>query len=170
MNNSDVVCAPRRPAIGTCRLPPHVPGNERLSELKYHCCKLVERSILTLRAMPEPEARFLGGPRSGLPAPVVRLKDLDLEARLALRAKAPPWRPTAKDVDRYLECLSWLCWLERVPGGADAVKIITLATYGVPMWRISQRFAVSDRTVHRWRDVAFQRLTLRYWAEVERLM
>lgn len=139
-----------------------------MSDLKAACVNLVERSVLTLAAMPDPDARFRRGPGCSLPEAAVALADLDHEARLGLKPRDRGFRPSPRDVDRYLEVLGWLGWLARDSG--REVKVIVLHAFAMPAWRIAQRFRCSERTVQRWRDGGYERLVQRWWRDIDRLM
>jgi hypothetical protein len=157
----------RRPAAPVVSYEdPRARDSERFKELRAAALKLVERSILTLRALPDRDARFLANTGSGLPRPV-----RDASESYGWQETRPPrFQPTPRDVSRYLEVLGWLTWLERVYGDEDGCKVIVLTALKVPMWKIAQRMGCSDRTISRWRDIAFDRIVVQFYKEIERLM
>lgn len=142
------------------------PGSARMVELHRHCERLVERSILTLAAVPDPDSRYRRGAISSMPEPVRRaVEAYNIEETPRVRR----FVPSRADHDRYLEVLEWLNWLAGENDGKRDLKIVWLRAFGVPYWKIAQRFGRSDRTVQRWHDGAVARLFRRYWRDVDRL-
>jgi hypothetical protein len=142
------------------------PGSARMVELRRHCERLVERSILTLAAVPDPDARYRRWWVSSMPEPVRRaVEAYNIEEAPRVRR----FVPSRADHDRYLEVLGWLNWLAAGNDGPRELKIVWLRAFGVPYWKIAQRFGRSDRTIQRWHEAAISRLFRRYWIDVDRL-
>lgn len=119
---------------------------------------LLRRSILTVTAIPDPDRRYQSGPKSSIPQPA---PDPNVaygsEAAQAEIAKAARFRPTRKDLGRYMEVLGWLSWLKRQgEQGDQGVRLIVYRAHGSSWWRVAQRLKLgkSDDTARRWHDAA----------------
>lgn len=77
--------------------------------------------------------------------------------------------PDPKDMNRFLEVLSWLSWLRRENDGARDVRIITARAFGAPWWKLAMRYGKSDDTIRRWHDAAIAMITVQHWRDVDRL-
>ncbi len=141
------------------------PGAERLQELAGQCCVLIRRALKTLRAQPDRERRFLAI-GTCMPEPVRRM----LDAYELGETRAPRFQPSPKDVEIYLEVLSWLTWYEHHDAdGPRDVKIIMAIAGGAPVHKIAARHGRSEKTIKRWEAKAYAAMTLRNWQAIERL-
>lgn len=134
---------------------------------------LLRRAILTVTAIPDPDGRFLGGFKSSMPTPA---RDASVsygsEAAQADVAKAARFRPSRKDLDRYMEVLSWLSWLKRQgESGEQGVRLIVYRAHGSSWWRVAQRLKLgkSDDTARRWHDAAVTAIAYAFAARVSEM-
>jgi len=104
--------------------------------------EIVRRGILTFRALPDPDAKFLRQGRSWQVVHDAR------EAYGYASVTVRDFQPTALEIDQAMVVLTWLTWLSKQDGG-EAVKRITAWAMGLPVWRIAQRENVSEKTVNR---------------------
>lgn len=102
--------------------------------------EIIRRAILTFKALPDPDARFL---RQGHSWQIVRDAS---EAYGYAEASVKDFQPTPHEIDQAMIVLPWLSWLWEEEGG-DAVKRIIAWAMGIPMWRLAQREHVSERTI-----------------------
>ena len=127
--------------------------------------ELLERAVKTLRAVPDPDARFLRT-KSGMWPEM-------LQSVHEAYGYAPPrvrtFRPTPRDVSVYLEVLDWLGWLSTQTNGERDVKIIVAVAMGSPFFALGQRYGRSDRTLVRWHENAIASLYRRFRSEVNEL-
>lgn len=142
------------------------PGSHRFVELRAACAVLIERSLKTLRAVPDPHARFLAGPHCCLPEPIRDMRD----AYGYEEARRPKFQPSPKDISRYLEVLTTLLpYLETLPDGRRLLRVVLARAHGAPYWKIGQRLGgCSDSNVRRLWSVAIDAMTRRHWKEIER--
>lgn len=105
--------------------------------------EIIRRAILTFKAIPDHEARFLRDKGSWH-----WVRQSMSEAYGYSAASVREFQPTAYEIDQALEVLPWLAWLSEYDG-RDAVKRILAWAYGVPLWRIAQKEGVSERTASR---------------------
>lgn len=61
----------------------------------------------------------------------------------------------------------WLTWLGQQNDGERDVKILVSRAWEMPWWKLAERFCRSDDTLRRWEKNAIDRLTLRYWREID---
>jgi len=134
-----------------------------MRELHAGCAQLVRRAILTIAALPDREARFHQY-RNSMPEPV-----RDAADSYGYDAPKTRFRPTPRDVDRVLEVLSWLTWLETRNDGARDVKIIVARAFGAPWWKLAHRYGRSDDTMRRWEAGAIAAITMRFWRAIDRM-
>lgn len=113
------------------------------------CAELLRRAILTLTRVPDPDRRFLGYQNQRWE--VVRRY---IEAYGYETPKAHRFRPTPRDVEIYLDVLKWLNWLEKQTDGKTGVELITARAFGVPYWKLAQKYGKSEDTIRRWYDGA----------------
>ncbi len=136
-----------------------------MRELRRFCAELLRRSVLTLAALPDRDRRHLDAAwRSSLPEPVREASAYGYEA-----ARAARFKPSPKDISRFLEVLAWLTWLEGQHDGRRDVKIIVARAFGCPWWKLAQRFGRSDETLRRWQAGAVAAIAQRFWREVDRM-
>jgi len=149
---------------------PPVPP-ERARELLGQATVLLRRSVLTLRAVPDAERRYLASPRCSLP-PSAPTYDPTYDAE-ALRSVTPPpkFNPSRADLGRYMEVLDWLAWLKRQGEfGERGAKIIAQRALGNSFWRIAKRqYGASDDTLRRWEVAAVRTILASYWPRIEEL-
>ena len=145
------------------------PGSDKFCQLRAACAVLIERSLKTLRAVDDPHARFLRGPQCSLPEPVRDIRDCWNEADGYTAGRRPKFRPTPRDVSRYLEVLTTLLpYLESLPDGRRLLRVTLARANGVPYWKIAQRLGGgSDSNVRRLWSVAIDACTRRFWKEIE---
>lgn len=145
-------------------------SGEDLRETAGRCAVLIRRAVLTIRALPDNERRWLGGPRSPAPDPIRSLAEsYDSEAARAETARAARFRPSPADVSRCLEVLSWLTWLGRRNDGRRDVAIITARAFGTPFWKLARRYGRSDETIRRWEAGAIAAIALTFRDAIGRM-
>ena len=127
--------------------------------------ELLERAVKTLRAVPDPDGRFLRTKSGMWPEMLQSVHDA--------YGYAPPrvcaFRPTPRDVSVYLEVLDWLGWLSTQTNGERDVKIILAVAMGAPFFALAQRYGRSDRTLVRWHENAITSIYRRFRNEVNEL-
>lgn len=92
------------------------------------------------------------------------------EAQEIQARRASRFKPTALDIDRCLPVLEWMAWLGYRNDGQKEANIITAWAYGVPLWRLAQRFGCSDDTVRRWLNGAVAAIAMKFRDEIVRMM
>jgi hypothetical protein len=139
-------------------------------EIVARCHVLLRRAILTITAIPDPDARFLSGPKSSMPRPQPDPNvSYDSEAAQAELARAGRFRPTKADLSRYMEVMSWLAWLKRQgEEGELGARLIIYRAYGNSWWKCAQRLKLgrSDDTARRWCDSAVEAIALTFAADI----
>jgi hypothetical protein len=144
-----------------------MPDEEELRRLCVVAAELVETAILTDRALPDRERRWLSGPRCALPDPEPDQRlAYDSEGARDDAARAARHRPTRDDITRYPVVMGWLTWLRRQNDGGRDLQILMMRAAGAPMWRIAQQFGRSDDTIRRWETGAIATIVNRYWREI----
>ncbi len=136
--------------------------------------ELVRRAILTMAATPDPECRFLAGPRCGLPDPIHDPMDAyGYESPRSIR-----FRPTPRDASLCLEVLGWVSGLRNVDpetgrdrgdGRRDVALLIAWA-HGASDRALAERFGRTDRTIRNWRSGALTVIAFRNWQAIDRIM
>ncbi|MEM8838860.1 MAG: DUF6362 family protein [Pseudomonadota bacterium] len=132
------------------------------------CLKLIQRAILTLKAVPDPDRRYQGLRKAATfrdmdPERIVTLKEL-LDGFGPETPRVNRFRPSPRDVEIYLDVLKWLTWLQSEDRrGSD---LIVARTFGVPYWKLATRHGRSEDTVRRWHDGAIATLFKRFADEV----
>ncbi|BAQ16935.1 DUF6362 family protein [Methyloceanibacter caenitepidi] len=153
-------------------------GLDQTVELQKKCLILIDRSVLTLAALPDKERRFQRSPGSGLPEPVYTKQELDaaadFEAQLRASKGEPTrklrrFRPSPRDVGRYLDVLAWLSELWRSANGPRDVKLIIARAHGVSWWRLTHQYGRSEATLRNWHRSAVAQVLSRHWKEIDRL-
>jgi hypothetical protein len=124
------------------------------------CARLLERSVLTLRALPERDRPR--GIHNAWPTVVRDVQD----AYGYTQARMPRFRPTPHDVSVMLDVLGWISWLERQNDGRRDAQIIVARAFGISWWVIGERFRRGERTVRRWYDGAVARIYSAFSTEV----
>ena len=124
-----------------------LPTREELA----HTANRISRAILTLSVLPDKEAGFIyGGQKAAWPEIVQEVRD----AYGYSEAKRPKFRPTPRDVDDMLVVFEWLTWLKRQPDGEREFRILWSRAFGVPWWKLAERYDRGERTIQRWADGA----------------
>lgn len=131
------------------------PDRDELAET----AELLRRAVLTITHLPDREQTWLR--QYTATADVVR--ELS-EAYGYEEAKRPPFRPTARDVDRCLPVMGWLAALKNEPHGTGKrdYRIIWLRAFNCPWYKIAGRYGKADRTVQRWHDAAIAHVCVKY--------
>lgn len=142
--------------------------SERLRAMAGLAKELVRRAVLTDAALPDPDRRFLAGPRCSLPdvLPEHHLS-YDSEGARASSARAARFRPSRTDITRCPQVMAWLAWLKGENDGRRDVEIIVRRCFGTPMWKLASRFGRSDETIRRWEAGAYAAIVNRFWTELE---
>jgi len=136
----------------------HELSDDRLKQLADVCRTLLRRSVLTLRAVPDREAAWLRGPGGNWPP---ALRDAT-ESYGYDTPKVRSFHPTPRDLDRYLDVLAWLSWLQTQPMGPRDVRIIVARARDLPIWTLAQRHGCSDETIRRWEIHAIFAITFQF--------
>jgi len=105
----------------------------------------VKRAIKTLQALPDVDAKHLYSQGAAWPEFVRAVN----EAYGYNEARPPRFKPTALDIDQMEEGMGWLVWLKKQDDGERDFKLIMARAYGVPWWRLSQKFGQSEKTMRR---------------------
>lgn len=175
---SDVAADPASARAAPSR---HRPDLAQLRQLEARCRDLCYSAVRTIAALPDRERRWLYRLPSGSPDPVFSAADaarewgLDIavlqEAELMeeRRRKAARYRPTPEEIDRCLDVLGWLTWLQRERHGKAERQIIAARAYGVSYRSLAERFGRSDETIRRWESAAFRTIALHFRSELEAL-
>jgi hypothetical protein len=153
----------------TATTPP--PADVDLSELIARAHVLLKRAVLTLTALPDRELRYLCGPKSPMPEP---LPDpalaYDSDAAKDEVARAIRFRPTPKDVSRYLTVWQWIMWLKRQgEEGETGVRLIIHRAHSQRGWKAIARrthLGRSEDTVSRWYQNAVARIAVQFWQQI----
>jgi hypothetical protein len=111
------------------------------AELLIAMREIVRYAVMTLNALRDPDARYLGWSR--LPQPLIR--DV-AEAYGYSSAAVRRFHPTPQEVAQMEVVLPWLAWLRREEGEVAVRRILAWAL-GVTLWRLGQREDCSDRTI-----------------------
>lgn len=123
---------------------------------------LLERSILTLRALPDNERRFLYVVENSWPDilsdPSTGYGYTDI--------RPPKFEPLPYDVQNYLTVLDWFTWLENQNNGKRDAQIITARAYNTPWWRLASQFSRDQRTVKRWYEGAVTAIYGRFYDKI----
>ena len=110
-------------------------------ELLQAMREILRRSLMTLNAIRDPDARYRGWAQ--LPAPIVR----DVADAYGY---STPWvrkfSPSPRDIAQMEIVLPWLAWLRREEGQA-AIRRMIAWSLGVSVWRIAQREECSEATI-----------------------
>jgi hypothetical protein len=117
--------------------------NLHLEQLKL----TIRNAWLTLRMLPDPDARFRRAFGSAWTLPVVQ------EARDAYGATPASWlgTPTAHEISEMETVFDWLLWLLKVEGdvtGKISIRRIAAWSMGQPVWKMAQRERCSEKTIH----------------------
>jgi hypothetical protein len=148
------------------------PADVDLSELIARAHVLLKRAVLTLAELPDGELRYLSsGSRSPMPQtmPDPELA-YDSDAQRDDVARAMRFRPTPKDVSRYLTVWQWLMWLKRQgEEGETGVRLIIHRAHSRRGWSSYARraFGKSDDTISRWYQNAVMRIAVQFWQQIQ---
>lgn len=102
--------------------------------------EIIRRAILTFKALPDPDAKFLHQGRSW---DIVRNVN---EAYGYAEASVKDFEPTPHEIDQAEIIIPWLAWLWEHEGDIAVKRTIGWAM-GIPMWRLAQNERVSERTI-----------------------
>ena len=121
--------------------------------------ELLRRAILTLCAIPDPDARYRRNPQTAWPG--------ILQDPYHAYGAAPPryrhFHPTAADLSRYLPVLDWLLWYEHVSShGREAVSLFWARTHGSAWWPLEQRFRKCRTTLYNRVEAMIGAIATRY--------
>ncbi len=105
----------------------------------------LRRAVLTLVAVPDPDRRYLT-----VVTPTMHVVRDAAEA-YGWTPEIVSFRPTPRDVQIYLEVLGWLAWYGRTHD-ETVVQLFLAWSTGAEWWRLTRRFAASERTLRRWLD------------------
>ena len=104
--------------------------------------ELIRRAILTLAAIPDPDARFRGGLHSAWP----EFRQEISAAYGAVEASAKVFVPTAADIGRmYAVLRAYNEFRRRSPTDKQTARLFTAWVFGVPMWMLQQRCSTNRR-------------------------
>jgi hypothetical protein len=110
-------------------------------DLLHAMREIVRYAIMTLAALRDPDARYLG--LAQMPQNVVHdVKEAYGYASVSVRS----FQPTPYEIQQMDTVLPWLAWLRREDGDTAVRRIIAWAM-GAALWRIGQREGCSDRTI-----------------------
>lgn len=145
-------------------------GPEEMLDLTGRCWRHIERSVKTLRALPDRERGWLYHQKSMMPEPLRQFSESygTDAAQANLRAR---FTPKPRDVERYLEVLGWLTDLEKQNDGKRDVKILVARACGCSRRALADRFGRSVETIRRWESGAVSVIAhrnaarLREWAD-----
>jgi hypothetical protein len=111
------------------------------AELLAALRELIRYAVMTLAAVRDPDARYLGW--SKLPANIVH----DVQEAYGY---STPWvrsfRPSPRDIEQMEIILPWLAWVRREEG-ETAIRRIFGWAMGAALWRLGQREQCSDATI-----------------------
>src|SRR5579885_74043 len=105
----------------------------------------LRRAVLTLLAIPDPDKRYLR--LIGNRWLMVR----DAADAYGWTPEVASFAPTPRDVEIYLDVLSWLSWYGRTNDPLTAKLFVAWAA-GASWRRLCSRFSASERTLRRWID------------------
>jgi Domain of unknown function (DUF6362) len=122
----------------------------------------LRRAVLTLVAVPDPDKRFLRliGQRWN----VVR----EAAEAYGWTQETTHFRPNPRDVQVYLEVLSWLTWFER-EHEAKVVQLFIAWAMGASWLRLSRQFDKSERTLRYWIDDMVKDIAGHFHGDVEKI-
>lgn len=103
--------------------------------------EIIRRAVLTIRAIPDIEARFLHTGRVW--GDIVH--DVN-EAYGYGNAIVRSFQPTPYEIDQAFEVWRWLVWLGEIEGQI-AVKRITAWATGISTWMLAEREGCSERSI-----------------------
>ncbi|WP_342643462.1 DUF6362 family protein [Rhodoligotrophos ferricapiens] len=110
----------------------------------------IRRAILTMAAIPDPDARFV---YSGVTLDYRAVRDVR-EAYGWDEARARRFRPTPRDIDDLLVIWKALAWLVQKPNGRRDLKLLMARAFDTPWWKLGMIFGRDERTLRRWQDGA----------------
>lgn len=102
--------------------------------------ELLQRAVLTMFVVPDPDSRFRSELRTAWPEFVRHQRDA--------YGSAPPrvkmFQPTRRDLSVYLDVLSWLAWYQRTYG-EETVNVFIWWCRGAAMWSLQERVSTNRR-------------------------
>lgn len=122
------------------------------SELLAAVREIIRNVILTMGALRDPDARYLGW--SKMPMHVVH--DIR-EAYGYSSASARLFEPTPRHISQMEQLAPWLAWLRREHGDIELRRLMAWAL-GAPLWRLGERERCSDDTIRRRIDRSIARM------------
>jgi hypothetical protein len=111
------------------------------SELLGAMREIVRYAIMTLAALRDPDAKYLG--LAQMPAHVVH----DIQQAYGYSSTSVrSFRPSPFEIEQMDTVLPWVAWVRQQEGDLACRRIIGWAM-GAPLWRLGQREQCSDRTI-----------------------
>lgn len=121
---------------------PRVPREEATTELIAAMREIIRYAIMTLSALRDPDARFLGMAQ----APVEIVRDAT-EAYGYSSPRLRRFQPSPKHVAQMEIVMPWLAWLRRQKDGEIALRRLIGWSMGVQTWRLGMREECSEQTI-----------------------
>jgi Domain of unknown function (DUF6362) len=144
--------------------------NTALEQLKL----TIKQAWLTLRMMPDPDARYRRALGGGWVLQVVRDASHDFA-----ETSMPRGTPTPREISIMEAVFEWLSWLRRqIPKkkhdyeivGEYSIKRIAAWAQGVSIWKLAQREHCSDRTIQRRIDRSIAKIGVEFKDEIEKII
>lgn len=135
------------------------------------CAELLRRAILTLDALPDPDARFFAQSNGW---PEIKREVKPSEGHYEIDASPTPvrvrFRPTTKDVSNCLPVLEWLSWFQRTQNmGKRDTKIIFAHVHGASWRKIGDIHGRDKNTVKRWYEGSITVIYSKFYDEIEKI-
>lgn len=109
--------------------------------------------------------------RERLPSPCLKQSGMwamttDSPTAYAYNETVVRYRPTAHDISKAQVVETWLVWV-RQELGDEALRLIFLWARAEPIWRIADRFNVTDRTIRNRLERLFARIANEFVCDVD---
>ena len=125
-------------------------------ELLMAVREILRNAIMTMAALRDPDARFLGWKHP----PTIAVQSV-YEAYGYASASVRSFHPSPAEIAQAERVASWLAWLRRIVG-PDALHRFTAWSLGVPIWRIAQREGCGERQIMRRIDRSVAEIILEF--------
>lgn len=102
---------------------------------------LVKRSWKTLRAVKDPDGKYLGL-KCGWVFSVVN----DAQESYGWSAVKVRFIPSAEDISNMEAVMTWMAWLRRERGAQEMYRIADWA-FDIPLWKMAENERCSERTI-----------------------
>lgn len=136
------------------------------AELLFAMREIVRYAVMTLAALRDPDARYLG--LASMPVSVVH----DIQQAYGYSSTfVRRFHPSPLEMQQMEIVLPWLAWVRREEGDIACRRIIGWAM-GAPLWRLGQREGCSDRTILNRIDRSISAIILKFTGaniEVEKI-